>query len=611
MIIPLIYVDIDSALYYGNQAIRVASDVEFPLGKAIALSGVGYIYMNQNRYIEALDKQMESLKIAQNADLEPEALYAKNYISGIYSALGEYEKALNGYRESLILCNSIKEFRPVFSTWFGMAKVYREKKDYDSSIYAFDQGRMLSQHNDKSFEMSRAINQIGRNYLLKQDYARAIDYFEEALIIRQNNKNVLWILTSERDLGETYLFKGDYAKAHTYLTSSLHKSDSLHHVFGSIPTLLTLARLYNKTKKYDLEISCLTRGLKLVQDVGRAEQEIEILKKLSKAYNYSRQPQLAFEMTTIADSLIKKQGINSDLQALEAKFELRLMENELANKEANVKWLKNKEKAERRSKYALIGIAVMLLFSLMLIFQRFKTKAESEKELSEKNSLIETQKKEIVEINKELEKRMLRAQMDPHFIFNSLNAIQHFITANDKTSALKYLSRFGRLIRQILENSVIPQVPIADELSLLENYIALEALRFADQFQYTIDVDEDLNVHDIEVPFLLIQPYVENAIIHGLRHMEGEGKLCVALQLVGEYIYCTVEDNGIGRKRSAEIKNNGITKNVAQGMSITARRLELLNNDGESKTEVVIEDVSNPPESSGTRVTLKIPVDLN
>ena len=160
-----------------------------------------------------------------------------------------------------------------------------------------------------------------------------------------------------------------------------------------------------------------------------------------------------------------------------------------------------------------------------------------------------------------------------------------------------------------MENSVNQSVPIADEINLLENYIQLEALRLDHKFNYSIDIDPNLDTYETEIPFLLIQPYVENSIVHGLRHLSGQGHLRVSLSRHNEYLHCTVEDNGVGRRRSREIEQNK-RKYASHGMPITAKRLELLNKGKTHKTIVSIEDLkSDENQPIGTRVDIEIPLE--
>jgi sensor histidine kinase YesM len=161
------------------------------------------------------------------------------------------------------------------------------------------------------------------------------------------------------------------------------------------------------------------------------------------------------------------------------------------------------------------------------------------------------------EINKQIaEIRMmaLRAQMNPHFIFNSLNSVQHFITIREKKEALNYLSKFSKLIRKILENSRENTVSISNELQLLELYIQLEQLRFSNKFDYHIEIDKKIDTENIEIPPLLIQPYVENAILHGLINKDGKGHLFFSVEKNNGLLVCKIEDNGIGRARAQEIE---------------------------------------------------------
>jgi len=221
-------------------------------------------------------------------------------------------------------------------------------------------------------------------------------------------------------------------------------------------------------------------------------------------------------------------------------------------------------------------------------------------------------------INKQIaEIRMiaLRAQMNPHFIFNSLNSIQHFITIREKEEALSYLSKFSKLIRKILENSRENTVSISNELQLLELYIQLEQLRFNNKFDYHIAVDEKIDTENIEIPPLLIQPYIENAILHGLINKNSKGDLWLSLEKNNGLLICKIEDNGIGRERAQEIEQKKISKHKSLGIKVTNERISTLSALLDYKMEVVIEDLfetktalEEAPQPAGTRVTISIPV---
>jgi len=210
----------------------------------------------------------------------------------------------------------------------------------------------------------------------------------------------------------------------------------------------------------------------------------------------------------------------------------------------------------------------------------------------------------------ELEMQALRAQMNPHFIFNSLNSINMFILENNKLQASEYLSKFSRLVRLILQNSQEAFIPLERELEALELYLELEVLRFENKFEYKIGVDNEVDITVLKVPPLIIQPYAENAIWHGLMHKKEKGHLEIELYLEKEILFCKIIDDGIGRKKAAELKTKSSLNHKSMGMRITADRIAILqqekekNNTSISITDLVLPD-GNP---GGTEVLIKIPL---
>ncbi|MBD0256745.1 MAG: histidine kinase [Cytophagales bacterium] len=202
----------------------------------------------------------------------------------------------------------------------------------------------------------------------------------------------------------------------------------------------------------------------------------------------------------------------------------------------------------------------------------------------------------------------LRAQMNPHFVFNSLNSIQHLIAEHERQPALTYLSTFSRLLRQILESSLSSTILLSEEISILEKYLSLESLRFAGRFSYAITVDPALDPDDLELPALLVQPYVENALLHGLLNKSGTGRLTIHFEDAHPYLRCTSEDNGIGRAAAADIKSRKITGHKSVGMLLTQERLELINGNLPDKVLVQITDLTEGTRATGTRVVIHIPV---
>ncbi len=203
----------------------------------------------------------------------------------------------------------------------------------------------------------------------------------------------------------------------------------------------------------------------------------------------------------------------------------------------------------------------------------------------------------------------LRSQMNPHFIFNALNSVRYYIHNNQRAQAEEFLSSFAILIRQILDNSSSSVIPLADEFITLKLYLELEKARLKEQLTYEIKLDAGIDAEDIMIPSMLIQPYVENAIIHGLVPKKQPGLITIALIRQNDTIVCLVKDDGVGRKRSAEISTKNLLKKKSHGMSITRARLDLLNEEMNIPVAVNIidlEDADHAP--AGTEVEICIPL---
>jgi LytS/YehU family sensor histidine kinase len=210
----------------------------------------------------------------------------------------------------------------------------------------------------------------------------------------------------------------------------------------------------------------------------------------------------------------------------------------------------------------------------------------------------------------ELEMRALRAQMNPHFIFNCLNSINRYIVKSDNATASLYLTRFAKLIRLILDNSNSKKVLLSNELEALKLYIEMERIRFDNKFDYRIIVDERVHTDSIGVPSLIIQPYVENAIWHGLLHKESNGSLWVKIRMLDENtLECLIEDNGVGREKAAEFRSKSATGKKSLGMKLTEDRIAVLNQYAQTNASVEIVDLADGNgTATGTRVVVIIPV---
>lgn len=247
----------------------------------------------------------------------------------------------------------------------------------------------------------------------------------------------------------------------------------------------------------------------------------------------------------------------------------------------------------------LLSIGILLVLIIYALW-RYRLQQRNEKE-----SMTIEYTKELAEV----EMKALRAQINPHFLFNSLNSINNFILKNDNVNARKYLVKFSQLVRNILNNSTAPYVSLKEELDTISLYIQIESMRFDNQFNYYVRLDEELNASQINIPSLLLQPYIENAIWHGLLHKEGRKNIEIRITRKSpDLISIEIEDNGIGRK-SAEFLTSKESRRKSYGMQLGENRLKLMNSENQSRGDVEVIDLYDENgKGRGTLIAITLPI---
>jgi LytS/YehU family sensor histidine kinase len=281
--------------------------------------------------------------------------------------------------------------------------------------------------------------------------------------------------------------------------------------------------------------------------------------------------------------LFKDEQYQSDLDAAQATYQNRLIQY-------------------------ILGAGFLILSLIAGIFYlNFKRKQKENLLLSNEIKLQET---EFQGKLAETEMTALRAQMNPHFIFNCLNSIKLFTLQNNADAASNYLTKFSKLIRLVLENSRSEKVTLENELNMLQLYMEMEAMRFNNKLQFKINIDDEIDTHFVHIPPLLLQPYIENAIWHGLMHKEVGGKVLLDLTMKNDnMLQVCITDDGIGRKAAAALKSKSATKNKSFGLKMTSERINLINQLYKSDTQVRIEDlVDETGQATGTRVVIEISI---
>jgi LytS/YehU family sensor histidine kinase len=225
--------------------------------------------------------------------------------------------------------------------------------------------------------------------------------------------------------------------------------------------------------------------------------------------------------------------------------------------------------------------------------------------------IVRRRERRKTQLNKQyanIELKALQSQLNPHFIFNCLNSIQHFILTNDEKSAMKYLTKFSSLMRMFLEHSKSNTVSLHEECELLKLYVEIESLRFKNGFDFKIEVEEGIDVYNIQIPSMLFQPFVENAIKHGLLNLDRRGRLNISFSIKNSELIGVIDDDGVGRKRAKELESKEHNKHQSRGMEITTDRIDAINYIENTNISVEVIDRVNGGEAAGTRILIKIPI---
>ena len=323
-----------------------------------------------------------------------------------------------------------------------------------------------------------------------------------------------------------------------------------------------------------------TRKLsELYRDIGQFGKAAESYESYARVVDelYLKKDQELSQAARFSKEITLKQNriasLENDRKLNESRYELAVENQDLIQKNNKVqRWIIG----------SLILIALLLLYSAYVQYKGIKQQKYA---------------------NNQLALKSLRTQMNPHFIFNALNSVNSFIANNDERVANKYLSEFSQLMRAVLENSEEDFISLEKEIKLLELYVKLEHFRFKDKFDYILNVSEDLRLSEFVIPPMLLQPYIENAVWHGLRYKEDRGLLEINFdQLDSETIKISIIDNGIGREKSMEFKTENQKRQNSKGMGNIQKRILILNEMYKDKVDVTVENVSE--NGQGTKVTL-------
>lgn len=594
--------DKDRALAIFDESILAAKKIDYANGEIDGIHQKAITYGMAGDYRESLNNLGQGIELASSHhNLEKlSQLYKTSGI--VYKRLGDYSTSLENYLSSLEIIDSLGIQNSSLHINIGI--LYDLLENEEKAIGHFEKAVLdASDETRESTEYAVLANLAVIDYN-RGDFEAALRKLLQRAEYADKQKNNLDLCRAYLNIGDCYLNLNEWKSAEEYLTKSLSIAKQLSLESQIALNYYYMSDLKYRQKFYTEAISNINKNLELL----RKSSQFSLIKRSNdlayRIYQDANQLPAAIKHLNLAkaynDSLLNETKVK-EIQRLQIKHDVSLKDKELKENALELELLNTQVASNQKRLLYLLIITLLLLFTAVLIYRQFRIKKKSYAVLEEKNDIISKQNKTIETINSELEKRMLRAQMNPHFIFNSLNSIQYLITTNDRVNALKYLTKFSKLLRQVLESSINISLVLREEIELLKIYLELESLRFDNSFQYEITIDENLDIEEHELPMLLVQPYIENAIIHGLMPKDGDKTLRVNFKDSEAFVICEIEDNGVGIQKSITSKRN----KPSRGMAITEKRIQALKKYTDQEL-LKIENL-NSGKKTGTRVTILIP----
>jgi tetratricopeptide (TPR) repeat protein len=562
---------IDSSFYYYKKAQEtfiISKDsskyyyVEYDFGN---------LKKDQGSYDESLkhfSKGIKFFETQQNETDKKNVLIGRFNVANLYTLLNKNDKAIDEFENLLDLIPQNNENRGLIGiSNLNLTGLYIKE---NKSKLALKSVKKVEELKPAKNTLAHLYSNLGKMYQNLNDSKKALNFFKKSLSYFKQTEDDKGIIIVYNNLGALYLEFNDYVHSEKYLLNANLLLKKMKTASSLIYNYELLSKLYQRKNNYKSALFFKEKQVKLKDSILGLETQ-----------------------KAIADFEVKYET------------EKTKRDKEVADNKVVISQLESQK--NRNLFLASLVIGVLILLLSLFYFSRLKTEKKAE---LIKVELKETQKRLAIEKQyRDSELKALKAQMNPHFIFNALNSIQDYILLNQRNLASDYLGKFADLIRNYLHFSDTGFISVPDEIQNLNLYLELEKLRFEEELDYSFIVDESVNTDFINIPTMLIQPYIENALKHGLLHKKAGRKLIVSLSKTSDKIIeCIIEDNGIGREKSKEINKKREVLHKSFALKATMERLDLLNYGREMKIGVEVIDLKESNKAIGTKVVLKIPI---
>ncbi|MEO5892388.1 MAG: tetratricopeptide repeat protein [Ferruginibacter sp.] len=603
-------------LSYADELIRLAKKLRHKKLEAKGYFSKGINYWAMGQYYEALGLYKTAREVSEKAGAMKFVANINNSMAAVYQSISDYPNALDIYWTNLRLFEKLEDTLMVAITYGNLGMVYRKIRQFDKAIEYLLKAIAKNKAAGKMELLANNYNSIGNAYDDAGNSSKAIEFYQKNLAISLQSGNTLNIANAYCNMGISYTTLANYGAAYKFLLLALpeyRKSknkqneaialNSIGDIFLQAPDSFFSNNHIAGSQKYLIAEHYFDSSLKMYIALEDPAAQASILESLSDLYektgNYKKSLEAHKKYAILKDSIFSDET-KEQVFGMEIKYAAKKREDSITvehNKKELIAALEIRRRTTIQNAITTGGAIFFAAAIVSFIFYKKRRDAKQKQQEAEFQTEVT-----------DTEMKALRAQMNPHFIFNSLNSISDYITKYDTASADKYLSKFAKLMRMILENSEQKEVSLSEDLKALELYMQLEALRMKNKFSYAINIDQSINAETTMVPPLILQPFVENSIWHGIAQKEGPGKISICIKNEdGSMINCIVEDDGIGRQQSTSIKTNTAREqNSSLGMKITQSRIDILNKLKNTKAAVNLIDLAQ-----GMRVEVRLPLATN
>jgi tetratricopeptide (TPR) repeat protein len=601
---PKTYQDLDAALrpfrrdtvlmgYFS----RRCQEEGFLDGLAYSYNQTGILYRNTSDYSRAIELHERALDAAKQANNLEFRIFSLNMLGVVYRRLDAIKTALDYSQEALSLADNVAEpsegiRRSRNVSLNSIGNIYQALEQYGQAIEHFQRSFELEEELDNKYGMAVNLQNIGECLEAQGKMDEALERFRLAVTYDREIGSDRGVAICQNSIGRIYIKQNRFGEALELLEQALEEALKTRDQHIIVPIYNNLGWAHLKSKNYKEAEAFLQKAIEkghelgLVRDVS---QGYSLLSDLSadqgdyqKALEFYRQSeefqhQITNEVNNkYVNDIILRYGSEKQKNQLA----ILAQENEIINL-----------KLRRNRTTLLIGALLLVLFTLILYIIYRQYQLTSEKKVMT------------------LEQTMLRSQMNPHFLFNSLNSIKHYIINNEQKNAVHYLNKFSKLVRKILETSSMKEISLEEELETITLYMNIENIRFNEEIDFGVEIDPRVNPASVKIPSLILQPFLENALWHGLSSKEGNKRIRITVsQDHPGLIRIAIRDNGIGREAAEKLKESKVLKRKSVGISITRERLANFSRIFQNSFDLSIRDLYAADGTvEGTEVVLTIP----